>query len=82
MAASPGSVRWNQFGRAGFKLDRRVDAGAQIQPGSAGGGIVRQIAFEARVENFDVKFVHVWQLRRESRKQPERRSDYPGHFPH
>ena len=46
----------------GLEFDRRIDAGAQVQAGGTGSRIVRQIVPEARIEDFDVEFVHGWYL--------------------
>ena len=58
-AAKPGSSRWiampvgNELRVAGFQLERRVDAGAQVEAGGARGRVLRQREFaaDARVED-------------------------------
>ena len=54
-----GDAAGDKLSRARLEFDRLIDAGAQVQAGSAGGGIVRQIVLQARVEDSNVEFVHV-----------------------
>lgn len=52
-------ARRNQHGLAGRQVERRVDAGAQVEPRAALRCIGRQQVLHARVENFDVDGFHV-----------------------
>ena len=50
------NARRDQFTLAGVQRQRRLHARAQIKAGGAGGGVLRELIAQARVENFYVEF--------------------------
>ena len=48
----------HQFGLPWRQCDGAIDAGAQVEAGRAGRGVLRQLSAQARVKNFDVEFFH------------------------
>ncbi len=48
----------NQFSLARLQRQWRFKAGAQVEAGGAGGGVLRQLLAQARVEDFDGNGFH------------------------
>ena len=60
---------------AGREHERRVDAGAQVEAGAAGGRVGRQLLGDARIEDADVDVRHGRWRRLMAVARPEARRD-------
>ncbi|MNC87128.1 hypothetical protein D3C83_28290 [compost metagenome] len=69
-----GDSRGNEFGVSGRQSERRIDAGAQIEPGGTRRRVVGQLLAQARIEDPDVDFPHN-QIKPPRPPSPPRKND-------